>query len=136
MIFELTKLVRGLWPGVGLLFAPSLYAAEEFSFDASEFEKKPYELNAYTELYYERFQLDQHNAAYILNFLGQPDRNTINRGTGVLELNGKYKKNQFSAEQLNTEILKKTDLIPQCNSIMKGFLNNLEKKFLLDEEIH
>ena len=98
MIFELTKLVRGLWPGVGLLFAPSLYAAEEFSFDASEFEKKPYELNAYTELYYERFQLDQHNAAYILNFLGQPDRNTINRGTGVLELNGKYKKNQFSAE--------------------------------------
>jgi len=91
-------MMRGMWPGLGLLFAPVIDAAEEFSFDATQFEKKPYEFNAYVEMYYERFQLAQDNTGYILNFLGQPDRHTINRGTGVLEINGKFKKNQFSAE--------------------------------------
>ena len=55
-------------------------------------------LNAYAEMYYEHFQLAQDNAAYILNFLNQPGRQTIDRATGVFEVNGKYKKNQYSAE--------------------------------------
>lgn len=98
MKHRLARLMRGGWPGLVLIFATRVYATEEFSFDASEFEKKPYELNAYVEMLYERFQLAQGHTGYILNFLDQSHRNTINRGTGALELNGKFKKNHYSAE--------------------------------------
>jgi hypothetical protein len=61
--------------------------AEEFSFDASEFEKKPFEFSGYFELKSERAWLNQVSSLYKLNGL---NRDTLDRNTGTLKLNGKY----------------------------------------------
>ena len=48
------------------------WAAESFTFDVSEFEKKPFELGGYVELRQERSQLNQDGAIYRLNFYSNP----------------------------------------------------------------
>jgi len=60
--------------------------AEEFSFDASEFEKKPFELGGYFEFKTERAWLNRDGSFYTLNGL---DRSTLDRNTGTLKLNAK-----------------------------------------------
>ena len=78
------------------LFSNVAYAEEEFTFDASEFEKKSYELNGYFDLTYEYQKLDQNSAAYLLNFPNQSDRQSVDRTSGSLEITGKYTKDAFS----------------------------------------
>jgi hypothetical protein len=74
-----------------LLLAACLFAsaaqAEEFSFDASEFEKKPFEFGGYVELKAERAWLNRDGSFYKLNSL---DRGTLDRNTATLKLNAKY----------------------------------------------
>jgi hypothetical protein len=79
-------------------FPVNVQAAEEFSFDASEFEKKPYEVFGYGELRYEHFELDQSSAGYILGSLDQTGRKTLDRTTGAVELTGRYTKNRFTVD--------------------------------------
>lgn len=64
--------------------------AEEYTFDASEFEKKPFELGGYVELKQEQFQLNRNAAFYKLAFYNLDQRDTLDRTTGTLELAGKY----------------------------------------------
>jgi len=71
-----------------LALAARAQAAEEFGFDAAEFEKKPFEIGGYAELKQERFSLNQGGAFYRLGFLGQPQRETLDRTTGTLQLQG------------------------------------------------
>ena len=61
--------------------------AEEFSFDASEFEKKPFEFGGYLEFKPERAWLNPSGSFYKLNGL---DRNTLDRNTATLKLNAKF----------------------------------------------
>jgi hypothetical protein len=61
--------------------------AEEFKFDASEFEKKPFEFSGYFELKSERAWLNRDSSLYKLNGL---NRDTLDRNTGTLKLNAKY----------------------------------------------
>jgi hypothetical protein len=89
-------MIKTVIPGVLFLIPVLAQSADEFTFDVSEFEKKPYEVFGYAELLYEHFELDQSSAAYRLNFLNQPERETIDRTTGTLELTGKYNKEKFS----------------------------------------
>lgn len=79
------------WALLGLLFVQAgILSAEEFSFDAAEFEKKPFELGGYFELKQDRFQLNRDAAFYKLGFYNLDQRDTLDRTTGTLELTGKY----------------------------------------------
>jgi hypothetical protein len=66
-------------------------AAEEYSFDSSEFEKKPFELGGYVELKQEDFALNRNGAFYKLNNFGQPQRDDLGRTTRTLQLVGKLR---------------------------------------------
>ena len=76
---------------VALLAAGLAQAAEEFKFDAAEFEKKPYEFGGYAELKQEAFRLNPDGAFYKLGFAGQPQRETLDRTTGTLQLEGRLR---------------------------------------------
>lgn len=73
-----------------LLTVPA--AAEEYSFDPSAFEKKPFELNGYAELRADRFRLDRDSALYQLNVFDQDAPSYLNRMTGAVELSGLYRR--------------------------------------------
>lgn len=88
------KFLRGLWrfwPLVLLCSVAGAQAAEEYSFDASAFEKKPFELGGYVELKHEDFALNRSGAFYRLNNFGQPQRDDLGRTTGTLQLVGKLR---------------------------------------------
>lgn len=65
-------------------------ADEEFSFDSTEFEKKPLEFSGYLEFKPERAWLNRDGSLYKLNFYNREARDTLDRTTGTLKLNAKY----------------------------------------------
>ena len=65
-------LVRALAVCVLALAAAAAHAAEEFTFDATEFQKKPLELGGYVELKQQHFTLNPDGALYLLNFYREP----------------------------------------------------------------
>jgi hypothetical protein len=83
--------LRWAWPLILVLLGTGALAADEYSFDSSEFEKKPFELGGWAQLKYEGFTLNQSGALYKLNYYGQPQRQTLGRTTGTLELIGKVR---------------------------------------------
>ena len=60
-------------------------AAEEFSFDAGEFAKKPFEFTGYVEFRPERFRLNQDGAFYKVNFYNLARRDSLDRETAVFK---------------------------------------------------
>ena len=83
--------LQRLWPLVLLLSVAGAGAAEEFSFDASEFEKKPFEIGGYLQLKQESFAFNRDGAFYRLNSVNQPQRDNLDRTTGTMELIGKLR---------------------------------------------
>jgi len=81
---------RWFWSLVLLLLAAGA-RADEYSFDVSKYEKKPFELNGYVELKAEDFALNRDGAFYKLNYFGEPQRDSLVRGTETLELAGKLR---------------------------------------------
>lgn len=75
-----------LW-ALAIQAGPSL--AEEYTFDAAEFEKKPFDLGGYVELKQEQFRLNRDAAFYKLGYYNLDQRDTRARSTGALELVGK-----------------------------------------------
>ena len=82
--------LRPLW-GLVALSALASARAEEFKFDASEFEKKPFELGGYVQLRQEGFALNRDGAFYRLGYFGQPQRDHLDRTTATLQLAGKLR---------------------------------------------
>ena len=80
-----------LWLLVLLCPAAGAQAAEEYTFDTSAFEKKAFELGGYAELKQEHFEFNRNGAFYRLNTLNQPQRETLDRTTGTLQLVGKVR---------------------------------------------
>lgn len=74
-----------------LAAAAAAHAAEEFTFDASQFEKKPAEFGGYIELKHESFALNRDGAFYTLNFLRQPQRSTLDRTTTTFKPGAKLR---------------------------------------------
>lgn len=72
-----------------LMSADAALAAESYTFDAAQFEKKPFELGGYVELKADHFELNRGGAFYELNFAGKPRRETLDRATATLKLTGK-----------------------------------------------
>lgn len=77
--------------GVALAAAGAAPAAEEYRFDAAEFEKKPFELGGYAELKQEALSLNRGGAFYDLGFAGQPQRDTLDRTSATLQLAGRLR---------------------------------------------
>lgn len=78
-----------LWSLVLLLGVAGAQAADEPAFDASQYEKKAFELGGYAQLKQESFALNPGGAFYELGFLGQPQRESLDRTTATLQLYGK-----------------------------------------------
>jgi hypothetical protein len=74
-----------------LLAWAALGQAQEYSFEASDFEKKPFELGGYVQLRQEAFFLDRDAAFYQLGLVNQSQRERLDRTTGTLQLVGKLR---------------------------------------------
>lgn len=81
---------RALAVGIALLLAAGATQAQDFSFDASEFEKKPFEFSGYIELKQQHFRLNQDSALYKLGFYNQP-RDSLEQTTLTLKPEGKLR---------------------------------------------
>ncbi|MBI4753994.1 MAG: hypothetical protein HY778_00910 [Betaproteobacteria bacterium] len=79
----------------GCLLAATVQA-EEFSFDAAEFEKKPFEFGGYFELKPDRSWLNPDGAFNKLNFYNRAPRDTLERTTATLKLDGKLTRGDLS----------------------------------------
>ncbi len=78
-----------------LLAAMPARGAETYSFDATEFQKKPYELNGYVEFRYDRFRLNNSGAQYQLNNYLAP-RVNLERTTALFKPSGKMRSGDFT----------------------------------------
>lgn len=88
------KRLRTLWWfwTFALYFSISgMTLADEYSFDTSAFEKKPYELGGYVELKQEDFALNRSGIFYKLNNAGLPQRESLDRTTATMQLTGKLR---------------------------------------------
>jgi hypothetical protein len=83
--------LRRLWPLVFLVGVTGAKAAEEYTFDASAYEKKPFEIGGYVELKHEDLALNRGGVFYKLNYYDQAQRDDLGRITGTIELVGKLR---------------------------------------------
>lgn len=90
----------GVASGLGLLLilAGLPARAEEFSFDASEFEKKTFEFSGYFEQKEELLGLRGDSSAYGLAYPGEAPRSSLVRSTSTLEATGKLNLDPFVAD--------------------------------------
>lgn len=86
--------------------------AEEFSFDASAFEKKPFEFGGYLELKTDRAWLNPAGSFYKLNEL---DRGTLDRNTATLKLNAKFTQGIASLNLRGAAEARRDDLARERN---------------------
>ena len=78
--------------GLVLLLAWSVCGqAQDYSFDASEFEKKPFDIGGYAQFKQESFRFNRDAAFYKLGFYNLPQRLTLDRSSGTLQLAGKLR---------------------------------------------
>ena len=73
-----------------LTLFPRLALAEDYSFDPSEIEKKPYHFGGYIELKPVLFKLDKDASLYKLKFYKRKEGSTINEYDGTLQLEGSF----------------------------------------------
>lgn len=81
--------------------------AEEFSFDAGEFAKKPFEFGGYLEFKSERAWLNGDGSLYRLNGL---NRDTLDRNTATLKLNAKVTRGIASLNLRSSAEVRRDDL--------------------------
>ena len=65
--------------------------AQDDSFDAADFEKKPFELGGYVQFKQESIALNRDAAFYKLGFYNLAQRETLDRSSGTLQLAGKLR---------------------------------------------
>ena len=77
---------------VFLLCVLSLAAAEEYTFDLSEIEKKPYHFGGYVEFRPVLFGLDRDASLYKLRFYNRDEGATLEEYNATLQLEGSLEK--------------------------------------------
>jgi len=87
--------LRALAVGIALLLVCGAPRAQDFTFDASEFEKKPFELGGYIELKLQHYQLNQDSTLYKLGFYNQP-RDSLDQTTLTLKPEGRLRSGAFT----------------------------------------
>jgi hypothetical protein len=73
-------------------FAIAAHGQEPYSFDTTQFEKKPFEIGGYAELLGEQFTLDPQAALYQLNYYTDPTRDAYQRTTGDVQIEALYRR--------------------------------------------
>ena len=73
-----------------VLLAACAAHAGEFTFDAAEFARKPFEWHGHVEYRYNHFWLNRDGAFYGLVYYDRTNRASLDRHAGALELEGKY----------------------------------------------
>jgi hypothetical protein len=86
-----SRRLRQFLPAALLLAVVSAQAGDEYSFDSSAFEKKPFEFGGYVQFKQEDFALNRSGAFYKLNSLNQPQRDDLGRTTATMQLDGKLR---------------------------------------------
>ena len=82
-----------LWVVWVIIFLASIaFAEEEYKFDLSEIEKKPYHIGGYVEFRPIVFWLDRDAALYKLKFFNRDEGKTIEEYNGKLQVEGSYEK--------------------------------------------
>ena len=86
-------MMRGARPLCVLVLAAAAAAghAQEFKFDAAQFERKTFEFSGYAELKLEHLPLNRDGAFYKLNFYDKARRESIDRSTVTLKPQGKLR---------------------------------------------
>lgn len=87
--------LRALAVGIMFLLASGTPRAQDFTFDASEFEKKPFEFSGYIELKQQHYQLNQDSTLYKLGFYNQP-RDSLDQTTLTLKPEGRLRSGAVS----------------------------------------
>ena len=85
------RTLRRFWSFALFFPVASMALADEYSFDISAYEKKPYELGGYVEFKHEDFALNRAATAYKLNNFGLPPRESLDRATATMQLTGKLR---------------------------------------------
>jgi hypothetical protein len=75
-----------------ILLSSFAFAEEEYKFDLSEIEKKPYHLGGYLELRPVLFGLDRDASLYKLKFFKRDEGKTIEEYNGKLQVEGSFEK--------------------------------------------
>jgi len=75
-----------------IFFSSISFAEEEYKFDISEIEKKPYHIGGYVEFRPVLFVLDRDAALYKLRFFNRDEGRTIEEYNGKLQLEGSLEK--------------------------------------------
>jgi len=70
----------------------SLATAEEYTFDVSETEKKPYHIGGYAEIRPVLFGLDRDASLYKLRFYNRDEGSTLEEYNATLQLEGSLEK--------------------------------------------
>lgn len=83
------------------LWLPAAAAQDSYSFNVSQYEKKPFEFNGYVEALDQYFTYDRDAALYQLGFFNQATPESFNRGTGTVQLDGTYRHGITTAHVLD-----------------------------------
>lgn len=83
-------LFGAIW--IVILLSSVALGEEEYKFEPSEIEKKPYHLGGYVELRPVLFILDRDSAIYKLRFYNRDEGKTIEEYNGKLQIEGSYEK--------------------------------------------
>jgi len=84
--------LRSVFVALIVFLLASVSFAEEYKFDISEIEKKPYHVGGYAEFRPVLFVLDRDAALYKLRFFDRDEGKTIEEYNGKLQLEGSYEK--------------------------------------------
>ncbi len=89
-------MIRGAVTACLLAAAVAGAQAADYSFDLSEIERSPWELNGFVEAKAEHFSLRPDSAMYPLSFPGAGSRSTLDRQSAGYELAGKYQRDTLT----------------------------------------
>ena len=84
--------LRSAFVALIVFLLASVSFAEEYKFDLSEIEKKPYHVGGYAEFRPVLFVLDRDAALYKLRFFNRDEGKTMEEYNGKLQLEGSYEK--------------------------------------------
>jgi len=109
---------------IATVLFPCILYAEEYTFDISEIEKKPYHIGGNIELKPILFGLDKNASLYKLKFYNRAEGNTIEEYDAKLQLEGSLEKGITKLfVKTNTDYKKSYLGEDQQTTIYKGFLS-------------
>jgi hypothetical protein len=84
--------------------AAAAASCAEFSFDASQFERKTVDLSGYAELRFDRFALDRDSAFYKLGFLNGAQPSSLERSTVVFKPSARVRLGENASANLRAHL--------------------------------